>query len=75
MNWIHFTGLKRRQPIPISEFSEMVKKKHFNANIAFEDEFEVYSSYIKLWFILYIYMQTVSLKEAQVYLCGGQAQA
>lgn len=28
-------------PISIAEFSENVKKKHFNANIAFEDEFEV----------------------------------
>ncbi len=31
----------RRMPISIAEFSENVKKKHFNANIAFEDEFEV----------------------------------
>ncbi len=33
--------LQRTKPIPISEFSEVVKRKHFNANIAFEDEFEV----------------------------------
>lgn len=33
--------LQRLKPIPIAEFSEVVKKKHFNANIAFEDEFAV----------------------------------
>ena len=33
--------LQRAKPIPISQFSEVVKRKHFNANIAFEDEFEV----------------------------------
>jgi len=32
--------LQRAKPIPISQFSEIVKRKHFNANIAFEDEFE-----------------------------------
>ena len=31
----------RLQLIPISEFSECVKKKHQNANIEFEEEFEV----------------------------------
>lgn len=36
--------MQRIRPIPISEFSEVVKRKHFNANIAFEDEFEVSST-------------------------------
>lgn len=38
---VYISDVQRLTPIPIAEFSEVVKKKHFNANIAFEDEFEV----------------------------------
>lgn len=36
---------ERRIPILVSEFSKIVKKKHFNANIEFEEEFEVSQYY------------------------------